>query len=161
MTTEWLFTDPPEVAERGQTGPVLVREEVAVRLLLTDLVGLIERVVCDHPVVGVEAAGSVTFRSSLALTTKAKAAFLGNWQMGEDRLSGWSTSALVNLDDKLPGILSRVLTAAPARRQAIFAALAAREVNDGHFGQADRNLGFAVAELAVEVTAMPPLASIG
>lgn len=57
--------------------------------------------------------------------------------MGEGGLLGWSTDALVKLDDEVPGILSRVLTAAPARRQAIFAALAAREVNDGLFGRAD------------------------
>jgi len=54
MTTDWLFTDPPEVAEHGHTVPVLVPEEVAVRLLLTDLEGPTQRVVCDHPVVGAE-----------------------------------------------------------------------------------------------------------
>ena len=54
MTTDWLFTDPPEVAEHGQTVPVLVPEEVAVRLVLTDLEGPLQRVVRDHPVVGVE-----------------------------------------------------------------------------------------------------------
>jgi hypothetical protein len=57
--------------------------------------------------------------------------------MREDGLLGWSTDALVKLDDEVPGVLSRVLTAAPARRQAIFAALAAREVNDGLFRTAD------------------------
>ena len=53
--------------------------------------------------------------------------------MREDGLLGWSTNALVKLDDEMPGILSRVLTAAPARRQAIFAALAAHEVKAGVF----------------------------
>lgn len=51
--------------------------------------------------------------------------------MREGGLLGWSTDALVKLDDEVPGILSRVLTAAPARRQAIFATLAAREVKAG------------------------------
>ena len=49
--------------------------------------------------------------------------------MREDGLLGWATAALVKLDDEVPGILSRVLTAAPARRQAILAALAAYEVS--------------------------------
>lgn len=53
--------------------------------------------------------------------------------MREGGLLGWSTNALVKLDDEVPGILSRVLTAAPARRQAIFAALAAHEVKAGVF----------------------------
>lgn len=35
-------------------------------------------------------------------------------------LLGWATDMLIELDDKAPGVLSRVLTAAPARRQAIF-----------------------------------------
>ena len=55
MTTEWLFTDPPDEEEHGQTLPVLVPESVAVRLVLTDLEGPLQRVVRDHPVVGVEA----------------------------------------------------------------------------------------------------------
>lgn len=55
MTTEWLFTDPPDRNEHGQTVPVVVPEDVAVRLVLTDLEGPIRRVVSDHPVVGVEA----------------------------------------------------------------------------------------------------------
>lgn len=49
--------------------------------------------------------------------------------MREGGLLGFSTNALVALDDEVGGgILSRVLTAAPARRQAIFAALAAQEI---------------------------------
>src|SRR5690606_19424283 len=48
-------------------------------------------------------------------------------------LLGWSTDALVKLDDEVPGILSRVLTAAPARKQAVFAAIAAYEVKAGVF----------------------------
>lgn len=51
--------------------------------------------------------------------------------MRESGLLGWATAALVKLDDEVPGILSRVLTAAPARRQAIFTALAAREEKGG------------------------------
>jgi|GEM_PF-518325 len=46
-------------------------------------------------------------------------------------LLGWATNALVKLDDAEPGVLARVLTAAPARRQAIFAALAALEEKAG------------------------------
>lgn len=50
-------------------------------------------------------------------------------------LLGWLTEPLVQLDDQLPGILSRVLTAAPERRQAIFCALAVYEQNCGlNFG---------------------------
>lgn len=44
--------------------------------------------------------------------------------MREQGVLGWATDALVKLDDAAPGVLARVLTAAPARRQAIFAALA-------------------------------------
>jgi len=47
--------------------------------------------------------------------------------MREGGLLGWATNALVKLDDEAPGVIARALTAAPARRQAIFAALAARE----------------------------------
>lgn len=47
-------------------------------------------------------------------------------------LLGWATEMLIELDDRVPGVLSRVLTAAPARRQAIFFALAADEQNCGH-----------------------------
>ena len=46
-------------------------------------------------------------------------------------LLGWCTAPLVKLDDAAPGVLARVLTAAPARRQAIFAALAAQEEKVG------------------------------
>lgn len=53
--------------------------------------------------------------------------------MREGGLLGWSTDALVKLDDEVPGIIARLLTAAPARRQAIFAALAAQEVKAGVF----------------------------
>lgn len=53
--------------------------------------------------------------------------------MREGGLLGWSTDALVNLDDEIPGVISRVLTAAPARKQAIFAGLAAYEVKAGVF----------------------------
>ena len=43
-------------------------------------------------------------------------------------LLGWTTAPLVKLDDEIPGVIARVLTASPARRQSIFAALAKREV---------------------------------
>jgi len=51
--------------------------------------------------------------------------------MRDGGLLGWCTEALVRLDDTAPGVLARVLTAAPARRQAIFAALAAQEEKVG------------------------------
>ena len=44
-------------------------------------------------------------------------------------LLGWATTPLVKLDDEAPGVLARVLTASPARRQAIFAAVATKGVN--------------------------------
>ena len=50
-------------------------------------------------------------------------------------LLGWATESLVRLDDEVGGILSRVLTAAPERRQAIFCALAVHDQNGGlNFG---------------------------
>ncbi len=52
-------------------------------------------------------------------------------------LLGWATQALVKLDDATPGVLARVLTAAPARRQAIFVALAAQEEMVGLHGAGD------------------------
>lgn len=55
MTTEWLFSDQPDEQEHGLTVPVIVPEEVATRLVLTDLEGPLQRIVSDHPVVGVEA----------------------------------------------------------------------------------------------------------
>jgi hypothetical protein len=45
----------------------------------------------------------------------------------DDGLLGWVTCPLVKLDDEQPGIIARVLTASPGRRQAIFAALSAQE----------------------------------
>lgn len=51
--------------------------------------------------------------------------------MRDGGLLGWATDAMVKLDDAEPGVLARVLTAAPARRQAIFAALAALEEKAG------------------------------
>lgn len=67
--------------------------------------------------------------------------------MREGGLLGWSTDALVKLDDEVPGILSRVLTAAPARRQAIFAALAAHEVKAGVFDAGEDLLPMSFAEV--------------
>ena len=55
LTTEWLFSDQPDENEHGPTVPVLVPEEMAVKLVLTDLEGPHQRVVGDHSVVGVEA----------------------------------------------------------------------------------------------------------
>ncbi|WP_191555775.1 hypothetical protein [Brevundimonas aurantiaca] len=60
--------------------------------------------------------------------------------MREGGLLGWATDALVRLDDETPGVLSRVLTASPPRRQAIFAALAARGEKAGVFGVEDESL---------------------
>jgi len=44
--------------------------------------------------------------------------------MRDGGLLGWATEPLIRTDDAQPGTLARVLTAAPARRQSIFAALA-------------------------------------
>lgn len=57
--------------------------------------------------------------------------------MRDGGLLGWCTEALVKLDDTAPGVLARVLTAAPARKQAIFAALASQEENVGFFEAGD------------------------
>ena len=57
--------------------------------------------------------------------------------MRDGGLLGWCTEALVKLDDTAPGVLARVLTAAPARRQAIFAALAIQEEKVGLYGADD------------------------
>ncbi len=57
--------------------------------------------------------------------------------MRDGGLLGWATGELVKLDDEAPGVLARVLTAAPSRRQAIFAALAAREEKLGVFNVGD------------------------
>lgn len=52
-------------------------------------------------------------------------------------LLGWCTTPLLKLDDTTSGVLARVLTAAPARRQAIFAALAAQEEKVGLYDAGD------------------------
>lgn len=62
-------------------------------------------------------------------------------------LLGWCTNALVKLDDAAPGVLARVLTAAPARRQAIFAALASREEQVGLYDAGDDLLPMSFAEV--------------
>lgn len=46
-------------------------------------------------------------------------------------LFGWATEPLVRLDDEVPGVLSRVLTAAPERREAILCAVAVHNQNCG------------------------------
>ncbi len=67
--------------------------------------------------------------------------------MRDGGLLGWSTKALVKLDDEVPGLLSRVLTASPPRRQAIFAALAVREEKAGLIGASDDLLPRLFAEV--------------
>lgn len=57
--------------------------------------------------------------------------------MDEVDLLGWATDALVRLDDQTPGLIARLLTAAPARRQAVFAALAVYETTDLLVGDAE------------------------
>lgn len=68
--------------------------------------------------------------------------------MREGGLLGWATDALVELDDEEPGILARVLKAGPQRRQAILAAVAAREEKSGVFDVGD---GLIPPSLAVVV----------
>lgn len=48
----------------------------------------------------------------------------------DEGLLGWATASLVKLDDEQPGVIARVLTASPGRRQAIFAALSAQETGE-------------------------------
>lgn len=67
--------------------------------------------------------------------------------MRDGGLLGWCTEALVRLDDTAPGVLARVLTAAPARRQAIFAALAAQEEKVGLYDAGDDLLPVSFAEV--------------
>ncbi len=62
-------------------------------------------------------------------------------------LLGWATASLVKLDDEAPGIIARVLTASPARRQSIFAALAAHEINSGLTCAHDALLPVTLAEV--------------
>lgn len=67
--------------------------------------------------------------------------------MHEAGLLGWATDALVRLDDEAPGVLARVLMAAPQRRQAIFAALAARAEKVGVFDAGDDQITPRFAEV--------------
>jgi hypothetical protein len=67
--------------------------------------------------------------------------------MRDGGLLGWCTTPLVKLDDTASGVLARVLTAAPARRQAIFAALAAQEENVGLYDAGDDLLPMSFAEV--------------
>ncbi|MBL0947588.1 hypothetical protein [Brevundimonas sp.] len=52
-------------------------------------------------------------------------------------LLGWATEALIRHDDETGGVIARTLTAAPARKQAIFAALAVAEDKAGVIGTSD------------------------
>lgn len=67
--------------------------------------------------------------------------------MRDGGLLGWCTEALVRLDDTAPGVLARVLTAAPTRRQVIFAALASQEENVGLFEAGDNLFPASFAEV--------------
>lgn len=67
--------------------------------------------------------------------------------MRDGGLLGWCTEALVRLDDTAPGVLARVLTAAPARKQAIFAALAAQEEKVGLYDVGDDMFPASFAEV--------------
>src|SRR5690606_33377566 len=90
----------------------------------------------------------VGWRSRLRPHHKAKASSRGSGTlMGDGGLLGWATAALVKLDDEASGTLSRVLTAAPARRQAIFAALAAQEAKAGVFDAGEHLLPMTFAEV--------------
>lgn len=60
---------------------------------------------------------------------------------------GWATDRLVSLDRLAPGILARALTASPLRRQAIYAAVATRQILYGDFA-ADHESPDDVAGLA-------------
>lgn len=70
-----------------------------------------------------------------------------------DNLLGWTTDSLVQLDPLAPGLISRVLTASPKSRQAIFTVLASRLLMAEHndpFGRVDdgddANLAFVLRE---------------
>jgi len=67
--------------------------------------------------------------------------------MRDGGLLGWCTTPLVKLDDTASGVLARVLTAVPARRQAIFAALAAQEEQVGFYDAGDDLLPMSFAEV--------------
>lgn len=67
--------------------------------------------------------------------------------MLEGGLLGWATDQLIKLDDQAPGLIARVLTAAPKRRQAIFAALAANDVRGGDFAISDDLFPASLAEV--------------
>jgi len=67
--------------------------------------------------------------------------------MRDGGLLGWCTTPLVKLDDTASGVLARVLTAAPARRQAIFAALAAQEEQVGLYDAGDDLFPMSFAEV--------------
>ncbi|SUW17463.1 hypothetical protein [Brevundimonas diminuta] len=56
-----------------------------------------------------------------------------------DGLLGWTLPSLLHLDDQCHGVLARVLSAAPGRRQAIFAALAVRDI-EGEIAYANEDL---------------------
>jgi hypothetical protein len=62
-------------------------------------------------------------------------------------LLGWATDVLVRLDDDVPGVIARTLTAAPARKQAIFAALAVAEVKAGVFVPSDNLIPTSLGEV--------------
>ena len=62
-------------------------------------------------------------------------------------LLGWPTELLVKLDDQAPGVLARVLTASPARRQAIFTALAVHGVKAEVYRPADELFPRGLADL--------------
>lgn len=67
--------------------------------------------------------------------------------MINEGLLGWATNSLVKLDDEAPGVIARVLTASPARRQSIFAALAVQEINGVPSGTHDDLLPMSLAEV--------------
>lgn len=70
-----------------------------------------------------------------------------------DKLLGWATDSLVELDPLAPGLIGRVLTASPKSRQAIYTVLASRLLIARHndvFGRVDdgddANLAFILRE---------------
>lgn len=67
--------------------------------------------------------------------------------MFEGGLLGWVTEPLVRLDDQAHGLVARVLTAAPKRRQAIFAALAANDLKSGFLDSGDDQFTPSFAEV--------------
>ena len=134
-----LISRPLQIVDALEGGRQAVVQDLDLALVLEGLQldGPLAHVIdlCVHPA------------SRVVSNPKGQGHFPWGASMRHGDLLEYCTYALMKLDDIEPGVLARVLTAAPARRQAIFALRAAREIEAGDISKPDDLFPTSIAEV--------------